>query len=268
MTGTLRSPLRFEIFTIFPAMFAGPMDESIVQRARTQAALSLTVHDIRNWTHDRHQSTDDTPYGGGSGMVMSAPPIVTAVEAVLGHDLASARVLVMSPAGRLFSQRMAHSLAAERQIAIVCGRYEGVDDRVRTILGAEEVSIGDYVLTGGELPAMVIIDAVARLLPGVITDQSVDDESHSRGLVEYPHFTRPAEYRGHAVPPVLLSGHHANITAWREAEALRRTEERRPELLTGFDRQPVSGADLASDTVGGATTTSGAPRDEDLEDRR
>ncbi len=232
LTSSTNQPgVRFDVFTVFPLMFTGPMDESIVRRARDRGSMSLHVHDIRTSTLDRHRSTDDTPYGGGSGMVMSAPPIVTSVESVLGDDAPTSRILIMSPAGRLFSQTMARELAGARRVAIICGHYEGIDDRVRSILDAEEVSIGDYVLTGGEIPAMVIIDAVTRLLPGVITGSSTTDESHCDGLVEYPQFTRPAHYRGHSVPDVLLSGHHANIIAWRQAEALRRTTERRPDLL-------------------------------------
>lgn len=230
-SSTNQQGLRFDVFTVFPSMFTGPMDESIVRRARDRGSVSLHVHDIRSATVDRHRSTDDTPYGGGSGMVMSAPPIVTSVESVLGDDAPASRILIMSPAGRLFTQTMARELGGARRVAIICGHYEGIDDRVRSILDAEEVSIGDYVLTGGEIPAMVIIDAVTRLLPGVIAGSSITDESHSHGLVEYPQFTRPAEYRSHSVPDVLLSGHHANIVAWREAEALRRTKERRPDLL-------------------------------------
>ncbi len=227
------SELRIDVFTLFPEMFAGPFDESIIKRARAADQVEIAVHDIRDWTHDRHHTADDTPYGGGAGMVMMAPPIVDAVESVLGDDLPRTRIIIMSAAGRLFRQETAHDLAAAGRVALICGHYEGIDDRVASILNAEELSIGDYVLTGGELPAMVVADAVVRLIPGVIDAASVAEESHSgdEPLVEYPHYTRPVEYRGHRVPDILISGHHANIAAWRHAEARRRTEERRPDLL-------------------------------------
>jgi tRNA (guanine37-N1)-methyltransferase len=227
------SELRIDVFTLFPEMFAGPFDESIIKRARAADQVEIAVHDIRDWTHDRHHTADDTPYGGGAGMVMMAPPIVDAVESVLGDDLPRTRIIIMSAAGRLFRQETAHDLAAAGRVALICGHYEGIDDRVASILNAEELSIGDYVLTGGELPAMVVTDAVVRLIPGVIDAASVAEESHSgdEPHVEYPHYTRPVEYRGHRVPDILISGHHANIAAWRHAEARRRTEERRPDLL-------------------------------------
>lgn len=228
----VRSGLIVDIFTLFPAMFRGPFDESIVRRARESGAIDIRIHDIRDWTHDRHRTADDTPYGGGAGMVMVAPPIVAAVEETLGDDLPKARVLLMAAGGRLYDQRTAASLATASRIAIVCGRYEGIDQRVVEVLGAEEVSVGDYVLTGGELPAMVVVDAVARLLPGVIHASSVAEESHQRGLVEYPHYTRPHEFRGLVVPPVLLSGHHGEVARWRRVEAIRRTAALRPDLLS------------------------------------
>ena len=223
--------LRFDIFSLFPGIFAGPLDESIIRRAQERGIVAITLHDIRDWATDRHRTVDDTPYGGGAGMVMMAPPIVTAVEETLGDELAKTRVLVMSAAGRLFTQEMAEELATQQHIAIVCGRYEGIDDRAVRLLSGEEVSIGDYVLTGGELAAAVIVDAVARLVPGVIDAASVAEESHRDRLVEYPHFTRPPVFRGLDVPRVLLSGHHAQIAAWRREQALRRTARRRPELL-------------------------------------
>jgi len=226
-------PLRFDLFTLFPAMFAGPFDESIVKRARQNGLVEIRVHDIRDWTHDRHRTADDTPYGGGAGMVMIAPPIVAAVEETLADDLAGARVLLMAAGGKPFDQAMARSLAGERRVAIICGHYEGVDQRVVEVLAAEEVSIGDYVLTGGELPAMVVVDAVTRLLPGVIQASSVAEESHQTGLVEYPHYTRPYEFRGRAVPSVLLSGHHAEIARWRREQAMLRTRTLRPDLHAG-----------------------------------
>jgi tRNA (guanine37-N1)-methyltransferase len=223
--------LRFDVFTLFPGIFAGPLDESILRRAQERRLVAIALHDIRQWTTDRHRTADDTPYGGGAGMVMRAPPIVAAVEATLGDDLAGTRVLAMSAGGRLFTQAMAEELSGAGRIAIVCGRYEGIDERALTILEAEPVSIGDYVLTGGELPALVVIDAVSRLVPGVIEAASIAEESHAGGLVEYPHYTRPASFRGLEVPSVLLSGHHAEIARWRREQSLRRTARLRPDLL-------------------------------------
>lgn len=226
--------LRIDVFSLFPAMFDGPMTESIVKRALVAGQVEIQIHDIRNWTTDRHRTADDTPYGGGAGMVMKAPPIVEAVEEVLGSALGAARILVMSPAGTPFTQSMAGELASCQRLALICGHYEGIDQRVADILQAEEVSIGDFVLTGGELPAMVIADAVVRLVPGVIEADSIADESHASSetrLVEYPHYTRPATYRGLTVPDVLLSGHHARVDEWRRAESRRRTRLLRPDLL-------------------------------------
>ena len=216
--------LRFSIFTLFPDMFAGPFGESIIRRAMTDELVDIQIYDLRTWTNDRHRTADDRPYGGGAGMVLMAPPIVEGVEQVLNGR--SARIFMTSAGGRTFDQELAHELRAEREIVLVCGHYEGIDARAAELLGAEEISIGDYVLTGGELPAMVIVDAVTRLLPGVIDDASIVEESHQDGLVEYPHFTRPADYRGLAVPAVLLSGHHAEIAAWRRQQSIERTERR------------------------------------------
>jgi tRNA (guanine37-N1)-methyltransferase len=223
--------VQFDIFTLFPGIFAGPLDESIVRRARDRGIVQIDIHDIRDWANDRHRTVDDTTYGGGAGMVMMAPPIVSAVEAILGPKLIGTRVLVMSAGGRLFNQSLAEELAASAQIAIICGRYEGIDYRAIEILGAEEISIGDYVLTGGELAASVIVDAVTRLVPGVIDAASVTEESHHEGLLEYPQFTRPPVFRDLAVPPVLLTGHHAEIRRWRREQSLRRTAHLRPDLL-------------------------------------
>ncbi|MGI8476109.1 MAG: tRNA (guanosine(37)-N1)-methyltransferase TrmD [Thermomicrobiales bacterium] len=220
-------PLRFDVFTLFPEMFRGPLDESIVKRAQARGLVEIAIHDIRDWTHDRHRTADDTPYGGGPGMVMKAPPIVDAVEAVLGRDLPSALICLMSASGRRFDQRTAKRMSGESRIAIICGHYEGIDDRVARILGCQETSIGDFVLTGGELPAMAIIDAVTRLLPGAIDPQSIAEESFEDDLLEYPHFTRPASFRGHDVPDVLLSGHHGRVQAWRREQALHRTRQNR-----------------------------------------
>ncbi len=225
------TPFRVDVFTLFPRMFAGPLDESILKRARERALIRIAVHDIRDWTTDRHRTADDTPYGGGAGMVMTAPPIVAAVEATLGRRRGAVPVLVLSASGRRFTQEIAGALARAPGIALICGHYEGIDDRVAELLGADQLSIGDYVLTGGELPAMTVIDAVCRLRPGVIDAGSIAEESHSSPLVEYPHYTRPVEFRGSDVPGVLLHGHHAKIAAWRRAKALARTARWRPDLL-------------------------------------
>jgi len=216
--------LRFSIFTLFPDMFDGPFGESIIRRAIEAGLVEIAIHDIRTWTHDRHRTADDRPYGGGAGMVLMAPPIVEGVEATLAGR--PARVLITSAGGRTFDQHFANELLGETEIVVICGHYEGIDARVGELLNAEEVSIGNYVLTGGELPAMVIVDAVTRLIPGVIDDASIVEESHQDGLVEYPHYTRPADYRGLTVPPVLLSGHHAEIAKWRAQQSIQRTERR------------------------------------------
>lgn len=227
-----RSPsLRFDVFTLFPGIFAGPLDESILRRAQDRGLIAVSLHDIRDWTTDKHRTADDTPYGGGAGMVMSAPPIVSAVEETLGDELAETRIVVMSAGGKPFTQSVAHDLASSRRIALICGRYEGIDARAIEVLGAEEISIGDYVLTGGELAAAVVLDAVARLVPGVIESASILDESFQEPLLEYPHFTRPRDFRGLAVPEVLLSGNHAAINRWRRDASLRKTAQVRPDLL-------------------------------------
>lgn len=216
--------LRFSIFTLFPEMFAGPFGESIIRRAMDDGKVQIDVLDLRAWTYDRHRTADDRPYGGGAGMVLMAPPIVEGVESTLSGR--SARVLITNAGGRTFDQRFAEELLEENEVVLICGHYEGIDARVNEILAAEEVSIGDYVLTGGELPAMVIVDAVTRLIPGVIDEASIAEESHQDGLLEYPHYTRPAEYRGLSVPPVLLSGHHAEVAKWRREQSIQRTERR------------------------------------------
>jgi tRNA (guanine37-N1)-methyltransferase len=229
--GPPSAPLTVDVFTLFPRMFAGPFDESIIRRARERGLLRLRVHDVRDWTTDRHHTADDAPFGGGAGMVMAAPPIVTAVEATLGEQLAAARIVVLSAAGRRFTQSVAQSFAQDHHLVLICGHYEGIDERVADILGATQLSVGDFVLTGGELPAMVVVDAVCRLRPGVIEATSVVDESHAGRLVEYPQYTRPVDFRGHRVPDILLGGHHARIAAWRRAKALARTARWRPDLL-------------------------------------
>ena len=222
--------MRIDILTLFPAMFAGPLDESILKRARQGGILDLRIHDLRDWTHDRHRTVDDTPYGGGPGMVLKPEPIFEAVEA-LKADQGETRVILTAPSGRSFTQSIARELSKAPRLILVCGSYEGYDERVRAHLADDVLSIGDYVLTNGNLPAMVIVDAVTRLLPGALGDDtSSQDESFSHGLLEYPHYTRPAEFRGWGVPEILLSGNHAAIERWRRAQAVKRTVERRPDL--------------------------------------
>jgi tRNA (guanine37-N1)-methyltransferase len=222
--------MRIDILTLFPGMFRGPFDESIVKRAVDRGLLSISTHNIRDFARGRHRMVDDYPYGGGAGMVMKPEPIFEAVES-LGRE--GARVVLMSPQGRRFSQRLAEHLARESHLILICGHYEGVDERVRANLVDDELSIGDYVLTGGEIPAMVVCDAVVRLIPGALGDEeSPVDESFSSGLLEHPHYTRPSEYRGLEVPETLLSGNHAKIEAWRTEQSLLRTLRSRPDLLT------------------------------------
>jgi tRNA (guanine37-N1)-methyltransferase len=228
-----RSGVHFDILTLFPGMFAGPFGESIIERARQAGLVSLTLHNIRDYAQGRHRITDDTPYGGGGGMIMKPEPIFAAVEAVLGPQMGQVPVILLTPQGRLFSQQIARELSRLPRVLLICGRYEGVDERVHRYLATDHLSVGDYVLSGGELPAMVLVDAVTRLIPGVLGDPGATfEDSHAEGLLEYPQFTRPPVFRGHAVPDMLLSGHHAEITRWRRREALRRTYERRPDLLT------------------------------------
>lgn len=222
--------MKIDVLTLFPEMLVGPLDVSIVQRARQAGLLELNIVNLRDYTHDRHKTVDDRPFGGGPGMVLKPEPLFEAVES-LATDLT--RVILTSPAGRVFDQEIARQLAQERHLLIVCGSYEGVDERVCETLVDDEVSIGDFVLTNGGLPAMVMIDAITRLLPGALGDlESASDESFSRAQLEYPHYTRPAEFRGMKVPEVLLSGHHAEIEKWRAHQAARRTVQRRPDLLT------------------------------------
>jgi tRNA (guanine37-N1)-methyltransferase len=229
--------LRIEIFTLFPAMFEPALRESILGRAVSRGLLAVGVHNIRDHAADKHQVTDDAPYGGGGGMVMKPEPIFAAVESVLGSP-PSLPVILLTPQGRTFTQEKAWELSERPGFALLCGRYEGIDERVRDHLAAEELSIGDYVLSGGELAALVVVEAVARLLPGALGDEEgARDDSHEGGLLEYPHYTRPPEFRGWGVPDVLLSGNHAQVHRWRREQALRRTFLRRPDLLA---RAPLS----------------------------
>jgi len=220
--------MKIDVLTLFPSMFAGPLDESIIKRARQAGLLELQLYNLREWAYDRHKTVDDRPFGGGPGMLLKPEPIFEAVERLSREET---RVVLMSPAGRTFNQEIARELAVEKHLLVVTGHYEGFDERVREHLADDELSIGDYVLTNGALPAMVLVDAVARLIPGVLGDEeSATEESFSRGLLEYPQYTRPAEYRNMKVPEVLLSGNHAEIARWRAEQARLRTQERRPDL--------------------------------------
>lgn len=222
--------MKIDVLTLFPAMFTGPLDESIVRRARNAGLLDLTIHNLRDYAHDRHKTVDDRPFGGGPGMLLKPEPIFEAVEKLRGLGT---EVILLSPAGRKFDQAIARELAGKDHLLLVCGSYEGFDERVREHLADAELSIGDYVLTNGSLPAMVVIDAVTRLLPGALGDDaSAADESFTEGFLEYPHYTRPAEFRGMKVPDVLLSGNHAEIEKWRREQSRLRTASRRPDLLS------------------------------------
>lgn len=249
--------MQFEVFTLFPEIFSPYLESSILLRARQRGLIQVNLHNIRDWTWDRHHITDDEPYGGGGGMVMKPEPIFTAVESVLGPS-PDCPVILLTPQGRVFTQEIAIELAglshpasqaaegdqdiSSARLALICGRYEGVDERVREHLVTDRISIGDFVITGGELPALMLIDAISRLIPGVLGDpDGAWDDSHASGLLEYPHYTRPAEYRGWRVPDILLSGDHAKIARWRREQALLRTWQQRPDLL---ETAPLSAQDL------------------------
>ena len=225
----------FDVFTLLPEVFPAYLDSSILQRARQRGLIDIKVHNIRDWALDRHHVTDDLPYGGGGGMVMKVEPVFSAVESVLGKS-PDCPVIMLTPQGRVFSQKVADELSGFSHLALICGRYEGIDERIRTHLVSDEISIGDYVLTGGELPALILIDALARLIPGVLGDpDGAADDSHATGLLEYPHYTRPPEFRSWQVPEILLSGDHARIARWRREQSLLRTLQRRPDMLEGAD---------------------------------
>jgi tRNA (guanine37-N1)-methyltransferase len=229
--------MRFDVFTLLPNTFAPYLQASILQKASERGLLEFCVHNIRDYAHDRHHTTDEPPYGGGGGMVMKPEPVFEAVESVLGLA-PTCPIILMTPQGRVFNQKIAFDLAGQAQIALLCGRY---DERIREHLVTDEISIGDYVLTGGELPALILIDAIARLLPGVLGDpDGAMDDSHASGLLEYPHYTRPPEFRGWGVPETLLSGDHPKIAKWRREQSLLRTLEKRPDLL---ERAPLSATD-------------------------
>jgi len=224
--------MKFDIVTIFPSMIEAGLGEGVVSRGVERGLVDIVVHDLRQWTSDRHRTIDDVPYGGGPGMVMKVEPLMRAVGEIKATRGVPDSVVVLSPQGRRFTQAEAERFARLGHIVLLCGRYEGMDERVRELVATEEVSIGDYVLSGGELAALVVVDAVSRLVPGVVGDeQSVAQDSFSRGLLDYPHYTRPVEVDGRRVPDVLLSGHHAEVRRWRRKAALVRTLERRPDLI-------------------------------------
>ena len=221
--------MRIDILTLFPEMFGGVLNSSILSRAAERGILEFHTHNIRDWSENKHKNTDDYPFGGGAGMVMTAQPIYSAIESVLGYQ--KARRILLTPRGHMLTPELAKELAKEERLLLLCGHYEGIDERVNELID-DELSIGDYVLTGGELPAMVLIDCVSRFIPGVLgSSESAEDESFGDGLLEYPQYTRPAEFRGMKVPEVLLNGHHANIAKWRRQESLKKTLKMRPDLL-------------------------------------
>jgi tRNA (guanine37-N1)-methyltransferase len=224
--------MKFDIVTIFPRMVDAGLAEGVVSRGVERGLLDIKVHDLRDFTSDRHRSVDDVPYGGGPGMVMKPEPLARAVEDIRARRGIPDTVVLLSPQGRRFTQAEAARMSGLRHVALLCGRYEGMDERIRSLVATEELSIGDYVVSGGELPALVIVDAISRLVPGVVGDaRSVEEDSFSRGLLDYPHYTRPSGFSGVKVPDVLMSGHHEQVRRWRKKTAIRRTLERRPELL-------------------------------------
>jgi tRNA (guanine37-N1)-methyltransferase len=232
--------MRFDVFTLLPEVFTPYLQASMLEKAAARGLIDVQLHNIRDYARDKHHTTDDTPYAGGGGMVMKPEPVFEAVESVLGAP-PTGPVILLTPQGRVFNQKIAAELSGHERIALVCGRYEGVDERIREKLVTDQISIGDYVLTGGELPAMILIDAIARLLPGVLGDpDGAVDDSHASGLLEYPHYTRPPQFRGWGVPEILLSGDHAKIAQWRREQALLRTLRQRPDLLA---RAPLTDAD-------------------------
>lgn len=227
--------MKFDILTLFPAMFDGPLTESILKRASEKGLIEVALHNIRDWALDKHATADDAPYGGGAGMVMKVEPIAGAIEAVKEKN-PNSRVILTTPGGRPFNHQVAEELSREEGVIIICGRYEGVDERVRKLFVDDEISLGDFVLTGGEIAAMVIVDAVARLVPGVLgSEESAQYDSFADGLLEYPQYTRPPEFRGERVPDMLLSGNHAEIAKWRRKQSFLRTLAQRPELLEGIE---------------------------------
>jgi len=232
--------MKIDVFTLFPEVMIPYISASILGKAQEAGLVDIGLHNIRDYATDRHSMTDDEPYGGGGGMVMKPEPLFEAVDSVLGNELSETRIVLLTPQGRVFTQGIAKELAGLSKVALISGRYEGVDERVREHLANDEISIGDYVLTGGELPALVVTDAIVRLLPGALGDEAASmQDSHSAGLLEGPHYTRPADYRGWQVPEVLRSGDHAKIAAWRRQQSLQRTKERRPDLLEQANLSPA-----------------------------
>ena len=228
--------MKFDILTIFPEIFNTVLGSSIIGRAQESGLITVTAHNIRDYSKDKHKKTDDYPYGGGNGLVMLAQPIYDAYQAVIRDLDYKPHFIYMSPQGRPLNQKLVEELSVHRHIILLCGHYEGVDERILAELVDEEVSIGDYVLTGGELPAMVLVDAISRTIPGVLSNEaSYEEESHKDGVLEYPQYTRPYDFMGKLVPEVLLSGHHANINKWRRLQALKRTRERRPDLFVKLE---------------------------------
>jgi len=238
--------MKFDVFSLIPEVFQGYLGSSILNKAIENGLIEVDLHDIRDWAHSKHHITDEPPYGGGGGMVMKPEPVFEAVESVVGTP-PDCPVILLTPQGRLFKQSDAQAFARYPRLALICGRYEGFDERIREHLVTDEISIGDYVLTGGELPALILIDAISRNLNGVLGDpDGAFDDSHAQHLLEYPHYTRPATFRGWDVPEVLLSGDHAKIARWRREQSLKRTYERRPDLLASAELSPKDRAFLAS----------------------
>lgn len=237
--------MQFEVFTLLPEIFPPYLDTSILKRARARGLIQVNIHNIRDYTHDKHHTTDDTPYGGGGGMVMKPEPVFEAIETVLGlapDEPSPIPIVLLTPQGQVFNQDIARQLSSHPRLALLCGRYEGVDERIREHLVTHEISIGDYVLTGGELPALILLDAISRLLPDVLGDPTgAEDDSHAMGLLEYPHYTRPPEFRGWKVPEVLFSGAHARIDQWRRQQSLLRTLTKRPDML---EKAPLTKEDI------------------------
>jgi tRNA (guanine37-N1)-methyltransferase len=250
--------MRFDILTLFPEMFSGVFEATIIGRARELGYVEIVLHNIRDYAPGKHRVTDDTPYGGGGGMVMKPEPIFNAVAGILGIEIPAEGyrtlqqqgyppIILLTPQGRLLKQAMAHELRQHQRLLLICGRYEGVDERVREYLATDEISVGDYVLSGGEIAAMVLVDVLTRLIPGVLGDpEATAKDSHSDGLLEYPHYTRPADYRGHTLPEILLSGHHAKLQEWRRQQSLIRTLARRPDLLASAELSEADRKFLAS----------------------
>jgi len=221
--------MNIDILTLFPEMFQGPFAESIIKRAQNKGLVEIKIHDLRKWAKDKHQTVDDRPFGGGVGMILMIEPIDEALKELRKKDT---KVILLTPQGKVFNQKMAKKLAREKHLLFICGHYEGVDERIREHLVDEEISIGDYVLTGGELPSMIVIDTLIRLIPGVLEKkEAIEEESFSSKTLEYPQYTRPAVFKGWSVPEVLLSGHHQQIKAWRQQKAKEKTQKRRPDLV-------------------------------------